>query len=83
MGLRGEPSLPVGQGLHGDGGVGHQLVPGIDVDEVGAGGVVAGQVSRSHPGAADVLALVPDQIILAAGAAPHGEADAAVAAVAL
>ena len=51
------------------------------MDEVGAGGVVVHQGHVIGPAAAAaVLGGVPDQVVLAAGAAPHGEADAAVAA---
>ena len=51
------------------------------MDEVGAGAVVVHQGHVIGPtAAAAVLGGVPDQVVLAAGAAPHGEADAAVAA---
>ena len=50
------------------------------MDEVGAGAVVVHQGHVIGPAAAAaVLGGVPDQVVLAAGAAPHGEADAAVA----
>ena len=60
--------------------MGHQLAAAVHMDEVGAGAVVVHQGHVIGPAAAAaVLGGVPDQVVLAAGAAPHGEADAAVA----
>ena len=51
------------------------------MDEVGAGAVVVHQGHVIGPAAAAaVLGGVPNQVVLAAGAAPHSESDAAVAA---
>ena len=58
------------------GGVGHQvlLVVAVGVDDIGAGGVVAGQGHGIGPGAVGLLlGLVPLQVILTVFLAPGGE----------
>ena len=76
VGGQGGLHLRPGDLLHIGGGVGHQvlLVVAVGVDEIGAGGVVAGQGHGIGPGAVGLLlGLVPLEVILAVLLAPGGE----------